>query len=297
MTNSWKDALDNAAKSDIWLAGIGCFAHVIGIGNTGYVVKKSLKHPVVPDLLPGEKRIYERLGRHPFILQYYGEYQHNINQSNGVPSGLVFQCLPGGTIAEKLDLSEYPEQRPLWPMQAVKAIQYIHSKNVIHCDIGCHNFLIKEDGSIVLADFGGSMIDNTAPNVTYASRYQRPFPPEKEFEDVLFLTIKDDIFALGTLIYEMTVGHRLYPDQQSRDIERLLRERTFPALDDLPMRIQTVISKCWGEKYESADEVLQDLEPSGSPCESVIASSSYSSGLWVELLVTALLLMRWKRKL
>ncbi|KAI1916573.1 hypothetical protein LOZ52_002847 [Ophidiomyces ophidiicola] len=247
---------------DIWLAGIGCFAHVIRIGDTGYVVKKSLKHPVVPDLLPVEKQIYERLGHHQSILQYYGEYQSSTDQSNGVPSGLVFQYLPGGTLAEKLALSEYPEQRPLWPMQASKAIQYIHSKNVIHCDIGCHNFLIRDDGSIVLADFGGSMIDGTLPKVCYATRYQLPLSPERVCEDNLVLTIKDEIFALGTLIYEMTVGHRLYPDQQSVDVQRRLRAREFPALDELPINIQTVVSKCWAERYESVDEVLHDLESS-----------------------------------
>ncbi|KAI1954077.1 hypothetical protein LOZ57_000423 [Ophidiomyces ophidiicola] len=232
MTTAWKDALDNAVKSDIWLAGIGCFAHVIRIGDTGYVVKESLEHPVVPDLLPVEKQIYERLGHHQVILQYYGEYQSSTDQSNGVPSGLVFQYLPGGTLAEKLALSEYPEQRPL------------------------------DDGSIVLADFGGSMIDGTLPKVCYATRYQLPLSPERVFEDNLVLTIKDEIFTLGTLIYEMTVGHRLYPDQQSVDVQRLLRAREFPALDELPINIQTVVSKCWAERYESVDEVLHDLESS-----------------------------------
>jgi serine/threonine protein kinase len=32
-----------------------------------------------------------------------------------------------------------------WPIQAVEAVGYIHSKNVVHCDIGAHNFLIQDD--------------------------------------------------------------------------------------------------------------------------------------------------------
>ncbi|WEW54623.1 hypothetical protein PRK78_000043 [Emydomyces testavorans] len=256
MTIPWKEALDQAVRSDLWLAGVGCFSQVIRVGDTGFVVKKSEPHPVVENLQPVEKRIYERLGHHEFILRYYGEYHHHSEQSNGVPSGLVFQYMPGGTLAENLPLSNYTDERVEWPIQATEAIRYIHSINVIHSDIGSHNFLIQEDGTLVLADFGGSMIDDTVAKVSYATRYQRPLPPD---DKQLMTTKMDDIFALGTLIYEITVGHQLYPDKQSRDIRLLLRARKFPSLDNIPPKVQAVIEKCWQEKYESADQVLQDL--------------------------------------
>ncbi|WEW60854.1 hypothetical protein PRK78_006342 [Emydomyces testavorans] len=299
MTTPWKEALDNATKSDLWLAGVGCFAHVFGVGKTGYVVKKSLEPFVVKDLQPGEKHIYERLGQHPFILRYYGEYQNSTEPSNGVPSGLVFEYVSGGVLVEKLALSEYSEQRTAWPVQAAEAIHYIHSKNIIHSDIGCHNFLLKEDGTLILADFGGSMIDDENPTVCYATRYRRPLPPGKTYDDSDTATITDDLFALGTLIYEVTVGHRLYPDQNSRDIRVLINERKFPNIDALPSRIQTVIRKCWDEKYESADEVLHDLQDQhvsgvGYSASNIICP--YSIGLCAAILTIAFILAKWNQR-
>lgn len=43
-----------------------------------------------------------------------------------------------------------------WPLQATEAVKYIHSKGVIHGDLGSHNFLVQSDGTLALADFGGS---------------------------------------------------------------------------------------------------------------------------------------------
>jgi serine/threonine protein kinase len=103
---SWERALENVDQSQLELAGVGSFAQVIKIADTGFVIKKQNPHPVVGDLQPIEKNIYERLGHHPFILRYYGEYQ-----GVGVLKGLVFQYLPGGTLSDNLPLSNYTEER------------------------------------------------------------------------------------------------------------------------------------------------------------------------------------------
>ncbi|KAI2089130.1 hypothetical protein LOZ36_001966 [Ophidiomyces ophidiicola] len=229
MTTPWKEALDNAAQSDLWLAGVGCFAHVFGIGKTGYVVKKSLEPFVVKDLQPGEKRIYERLGHHPFILQYYGEYKHNTEQPNGVPSRLINSHSPNILIKEPNGLSKQPKLYNTF----IPKISFIQ--------ILVHNFLLKEDGTLLLADFSGSMIDDEIPTMCYATHYRRPLPSGKTYDDSDIATIKDDIFALGTLVYEVTVGHRLYSNQDSQHIQVLVNERKFPNIDALPPKTQNVI--------------------------------------------------------
>ncbi|KAJ6008250.1 hypothetical protein N7540_012226 [Penicillium herquei] len=199
------EALQKADRKQMQLAGIGCFAQVFKIADTGFIIKKALDHPVVGNLQPTEKRIYERLGHHPCILQYYGEYC----ERDSLPNGLVFQYQIAGTLMENLALSHYPK-RTRWPLQAAEALRFIHSKNVIHNDFGSHNFLIQEDGSLVLVDFGGSQIDDTSPVVSYSTRYARPGA------DGVVSNETDDLFALGTIIYEISVGNLLYTDRSSR---------------------------------------------------------------------------------
>ena len=101
------DALENADRSKLELAGLGCFAHVFKIADTGYVIKHTSNHPTVGNLEPTERQIYERLGRHPYILRYYGDYR----QGNGLLDGLVFQYQAAGTLTDNLPLSNYAEKR------------------------------------------------------------------------------------------------------------------------------------------------------------------------------------------
>ncbi|SBT35264.1 3-phosphoinositide dependent protein kinase-1, putative [Plasmodium ovale wallikeri] len=41
-------------------------------------------------------------------------------------------------------------------LQMVRALEYIHKKNIIHRDLKCENFLINKDGTLKLIDFGTS---------------------------------------------------------------------------------------------------------------------------------------------
>ena len=119
---------------------------------------------------------------------------------------------------------------------------------MIHGDFDCHNFLVRKDGSLALSDFGGSVIDGSMAQVGYASRYQRPCAVS---EKLATATIKDDIFALGSVLYEISTGLRLFVD--------ILKQR-YPNLAAVPeARMRTAILKCWNCEYETAEEVLHDI--------------------------------------
>jgi serine/threonine protein kinase len=160
-----------------------------------------------------EKWIYERLGiQYPFILRCYGEGESVLGK------GLMLQYLSVGTIARNLELDKFPKERtqwavrlratfcrlvlstrPLsrWPAQAVEPVRYIHTKGVFHRDISIHNFLVQEDGSIVLADFCGSILDDSTALISTATLYKRPIPlVDRSLNPIE----KDDIFALGTAV-------------------------------------------------------------------------------------------------
>jgi hypothetical protein len=94
--------LAEAKRDQFELAGCGLFAQVVRVLDTEIALK-------IPDN-PGEadaveKKIYERLGTHPFILQYYGEGQSVLGK------GLVLQYQSAGTLAKNLELERYPVER------------------------------------------------------------------------------------------------------------------------------------------------------------------------------------------
>ena len=100
-------SLERTDLSELELAGVGCFAQVFKAADTGLVIKQTFDHPVVGNLQQSVKRIYKRIGSHPYILHYSGESCG----SEDLPSGLVLEYHPAGTLADNLDLSQYTKQR------------------------------------------------------------------------------------------------------------------------------------------------------------------------------------------
>jgi serine/threonine protein kinase len=132
---------------------------------------------------------------------------------------------------------------------------------VIHSDVGSHNFLVQGDGTLALADFGGSVIDGASALVSYSTRYCR----QTSATDDSNSTEVDDLFALGTVIYEIYVGHQMFSGQSSREIRKLMLQRTFPDLEsigNIPPGVKVVVRKCWAAEYCSANELLRDIKPS-----------------------------------
>ena len=86
-------------------------------------------------------------------------------------------------------------------MQATEAIRYIHFKGVVHYDIGIHNFLVQENSTLALADFGESCVDGSKSLEARLPYYK--WPTLARDSD---LTEIDDLFSLRMVIYEIKTG-------------------------------------------------------------------------------------------
>lgn len=71
------------------------------------------------------------------------------------------------------------------------------------------------------------MIDDAAAVVSYSTRYSRPVTIMDDSDSSKI----DDLFALDTVIYEISVGHVFFPDKSSREVGILLQPGRFPDLD------------------------------------------------------------------
>ncbi len=108
----------------------------------------------------------------------------------------------------------------------------------------------------MLADFCGSILDGSTALISTATRYTRPVPLA---DRSLNPTKKDDIFALGTVLYEISVGHRLYSEKSDVEVYKLFQKREFPDTTRLIESLRVVIEKCWRDQYSSAEEIKSDL--------------------------------------
>ncbi|KAF7586326.1 hypothetical protein BBP40_009073 [Aspergillus hancockii] len=122
-------------------------------------------------------------------------------------------------------------------------------------------FLIQDDGTLAVADFGGSRIDDTPAVVSDATRYTRPCAITEDDDS----TEVDDLFAPRAPIYEIITGHRLFSDKTSQGIRMLIHRHELPDLAGISEHIHLVIRKRWTSQYPTAREVAQDRNTTSPP--------------------------------
>ncbi|KAG5820279.1 hypothetical protein H9Q74_001345 [Fusarium xylarioides] len=161
-------------------------------------------------------------------------------------------------------------QRLTWCRQVAEAIEYIHSRGVIHSDLRPANFLVHETTlgarDLQLCDFGGSVCQEL--HLDGFSLPDGPFySPVFDNESSTLL----DIFGMGSVFYTILTGRWPYKtspgkfakvddrlDWEERTVYPNFRAGKFPDVEHLPGG--DVILKCWMRKYATARDALTALE-------------------------------------
>lgn len=140
-----------------------------------------------------------------------------------------------------------------WSIQTAEGLAYIHTKGVLQGDIGCHNILLDNEDNVKLCDFGGSSIDGSISGVMSGKGFRR------SNADPDVVDMADELFALGSTIYEIWTTRKPYHDEDGKTVQEYFKNQTFPAdVEKLPPT--SVIVQCWREQYTSASEVVVDLK-------------------------------------
>ena len=148
----------------------------------------------------------------------------------------------------------------------LNVLQFVHQQGVIHRDIKPSNLIRRNlDGKIALIDFGavkeiGTAIFESPQETMHTQVIGTPgyMPPEQNSGKPLY---SSDIFALGkTAIYGLT-GRSPNDWEEVETNEMISWYEKTQISPELAHIIQRMTSPKTAERYQSAAEVLEDLNP------------------------------------
>ncbi len=138
--------------------------------------------------------------KHPNIAEIYTAFE----EENDLY--LVFEYVEGVSLDKKLETEfrvplEYA--KPLFA-EICEALDYAHSKNIIHRDLKLSNIMVCNDGQIKVMDFGiARKAMETMARLTEVGGSPAYMPPE---QDTGYTRKESDIFSLGICLYEVLTG-------------------------------------------------------------------------------------------
>ncbi|HAA49298.1 MAG TPA: serine/threonine protein kinase [Planctomycetaceae bacterium] len=174
---------------------------------------------------PSEGEIAVQLD-HPRIVK---TYEHGWTVDNEI--FLVMEFVEGVSLSFLIDTqNEHMQQGRLqFMIELGEAIEYFHSKNLIHRDICPRNILLDEEYHIKLIDFG-LVVPNTPPfqqpgNRTGTAQYMAPELMKRKKTDQ-----RIDIFSYAMTCFEM-YANRLPWDSTGQTIDLMQQRINTPPAD------------------------------------------------------------------
>jgi serine/threonine protein kinase len=165
------------------------------------------------------------------LLRKLGPYPNIVRLFAANDKSLILEYHSNGILLEYMKSNPPPTMdiRRVQASQAAMGIDHLHRNSIIHCDIDLRKVLISNTLTIIICDLASSSHPEMPGVPLYWARYRSPH------SDPTSPRIKDDIFALGTLIYEIITWERLFPhildDLDSDEIEELFWECHYSLLE------------------------------------------------------------------
>ena len=230
-------------------------------------------HPRVVEMFLDEARLAAKLN-HPSIVHVY-----DVAEEDGVKF-IAMEYIHGETLIDIIrrgvSVSNYlPLEHGVHIVsQAAAGLAYAHARfdpdgvplRIVHRDVSPSNILVSYEGQTKIVDFGIARIQDQIREESGMrpgkASYMSPEQVAGEGADH-----RSDIFSLGIILYEISLGQRLWRGPADEVMKRIVEDRIAPPTSvkrDYPPALELIVMKALekrpADRYQSAEEMRNDLE-------------------------------------
>jgi tRNA A-37 threonylcarbamoyl transferase component Bud32/DNA-binding response OmpR family regulator len=196
---------------------------------------------------------------HPSIIDLYDYGIHE-----GVEY-LAMEYFPCGDLKARLQNPLTADEAIAFLTEIARSLKIVHEAGIIHRDLKPPNVMLRDDGSVVLIDFGlaRSLMggeSSTRTGVLRGSPYYMS-PEQAQGEE---LDARTDLYSLGVILYEMLAGKKPYLGASAIDV---LQQHVMAPVPELPVHhlsyqplLDKLMSKSRDNRIASCDELLRWLD-------------------------------------
>ena len=212
--------------------------------------------------------------------------------------------LPRGHLGQR-DLSRNEPRAVEIALTLLSALEYAHSRGVVHRDVKAENVLFDESERVLLADFGIALRRGFGPRVTAAglavgsTAYMAPEQARGEDVDG-----RADLYSLGVLLWEMLTGRLPFEAADALSMAVMHAQDPIPKLPQHLAHWQRfmnrALSKQAAHRFQDAAQMADAIRgvqqrkpwsPALEALQQLRPSQRWAKPIWAALGVTAVTLV------
>lgn len=206
-----------------------------------------------------EARLAARLS-HPHVVGVF-----DAGEEDGRPF-IVMELVRGETLADVLARRRRlpADEVTALAVQAAEGLAHAHAHGLVHRDIKPQNLLLREDGTLKIADFGIARPATSTERMTEIGTVLGTaayLPPEQAGGDEVGPAA--DIYALGVVLYEALTGRTPYPAATLGELLQAQQAGVVTPVRELapetPVRLEDVVMRCLARNPDYRPASAADL--------------------------------------